>query len=122
MIYLPRPLLTKEGGAGGYEKKMVITIQHYLVVGVVLFVVGAIGAIARRNILVIFMSIEMMLGASLLTLLALARSNLLPEGKALALLVIAVVVAEAAVGLALVVAMYRRLATTSADSLKLLKG
>ena len=101
---------------------MVITIQHYLVVGVVLFVVGAIGAIARRNILVIFMSIEMMLGASLLTLLAFARSNLLPEGKALALLVIAVVVAEAAVGLALVVAMYRRLATTSADSLKLLKG
>jgi NADH-quinone oxidoreductase subunit K len=101
---------------------MVLTIQHYLVVGVVLFVVGAIGAIARRNILVIFMSIEMMLGASLLTLLAFARSNLLPEGKALALLVIAVVVAEAAVGLALVVAMYRRLATTSADSLKLLKG
>ena len=101
---------------------MVITIQHYLVVGVILFVLGAIGVIVRRNILVMFMSIEMMLGASLLTLLAFARSNLLPEGKAMALFVIAVVVAEAAVGLALVVAMFRRMGTTSVDGLRKLKG
>lgn len=100
---------------------MGITLQHYLVLAAVLFAVGAFGAVARRNILIVFMSIELMLASSCLAVLAFARWNLLPEGRAAALFIIAVMAAEAVVGLALVVAMYRRRRTIFVDEMRLLR-
>ena len=100
---------------------IVITLQHYLVLAAVLFAIGALGAVARRNILIVFMSIELMLAASCLAVLAFSRWNLLPEGRAAALFIIAVMAAEAAVGLALIVAMYRRRRTIFVDEMRLLR-
>ena len=100
---------------------MEITIQHYLVVSVLLFAVGVTGAVVRRNVLVVFMAIQIMFASAGLALLAFARWNLLPEGKAVVLFVIAVMAAEAAVGLGLVVALYRRCRTVSVDEMRLLR-
>jgi NADH-quinone oxidoreductase subunit K len=100
---------------------MTITLQHYLVLAAALFAVGAAGAVLRSNILVIFISIEIMFGAACLALLSFARWNLLPEGKAAVLFIIAVMAAEASVGLGLVVALYRRLRTVYVDEIRLLR-
>ena len=101
---------------------MTITLQHYLVLSVALFAIGATGVVVRRSVLVIFMSIELMLAAVNVALLAFARWTLLPEAQAIAFFVIAVMAAEAAVGLALVVAFFRLRKTVFVDEMKLLKG
>ena len=101
---------------------MTLTLQHYLVLAVALFAIGAVGAVVRRNVLIIFMSIELMFVAAGLALLAFARWNLLPEGKALVIFFIAVMAAEAAVGLSLVVALFRRRGTVFVDEMRLLRG
>ncbi len=101
---------------------MTVTLQHYLALAVVLFAIGATGAVVRRNVLQIFMSIEIMFGAAGLALLAFARWNLLPEGQAVVLFFIAVMAAEAAVGLSLVVALFRRRRTLFVDDMRLLRG
>ena len=98
-----------------------VTLQHYLILAAVLFAIGALGAVVRRNILVIFMSIELMFASSILALLAFSRWNLLPEGRAASLFIIAIMAAEAAVGLALVVEMYRRRRTVFVDEMRLLR-
>ncbi|MFA5812051.1 MAG: NADH-quinone oxidoreductase subunit NuoK [bacterium] len=101
---------------------MTITLQHYLALAVMLFAIGATGAVTRRNVLQIFMSIELMFGAAGLALLAFARWNLLPEGQAAVFFFIAVMAAEAAVGLALVVSLFRRRRTMFVDDMRLLRG
>ena len=101
---------------------MELTLQHFLVVSALIFCVGVVGAVVRRNLLIIFMSIELMMGAAILALLAFSRFNLLPAGKAAALIIIAVVAATSAVGLAIVVALYRQRHTTDSDDLHQLKG
>ncbi len=98
-----------------------ITLQHYLVLAAMLFAVGALGAVVRRNILIVLMAIELMFAATCLAMLAFARWNLLPEGRAAVLFIMAVMAAEAAVGLALVVAMYRRRRTIFVDEMRLLR-
>ena len=100
---------------------MTITLQHYLVLAAALFAIGAAGAVLRRNMLVIFMSIEIMFAAACLAILAFARWNLLPDGKAAVLFILAVVAAEAAVGLGLVVALFRRRRTVFVDEMRLLR-
>ncbi len=100
---------------------MTVTLQHYLVLASALFAIGAAGAVLRRNILVIFMSIEIMFGAACLAILAFARWNLLPDGKAAVLFIITVMAAEAAVGLGLVVALFRRRRTVFVDEMRLLR-
>ena len=100
---------------------MTLTLQHYLVLAVALFAVGAAGACVRRNILIIFMSIQVMFGAAMLALCAFARWNLLPEGKAAIFFVIAVMAAQAAVGLVLLVAAFRRCGTVFVDEMRLLR-
>ena len=101
---------------------MNITLQHYLVLSVILFALGAIGVVARRNALIIIMSIHVMMISAALALLSFARWNLLPEGKALVLFVIAIIAAEAAVGLTISLVVYKKRKTVSVDKLKLLKG
>lgn len=101
---------------------MTITLQHYLILSVALFAIGATGVVVRRNILVIFMSIELMLAAVNIALLAFSRWTLLPEGEVVVFFVMAVMAAEAAVGLALVVALFRLRRTVMVDEMKLLRG
>ena len=94
-----------------------ISSTHYLLLSAALFTIGAVGVVVRRNIIIIFMSIELMLNA--VNLSAIAFGAFVPalagEGTAFALLVIAVAAAEATVGLAIVIAIYRNRRTPLVD-------
>jgi NADH-quinone oxidoreductase subunit K len=94
--------------------------SHYLMVSLVLFLVGCVGVLARRNLLVVLMGIELMLNAANLAFAAFSRSRLLVDGEIVVFFVIAVAAAEAAVGLAIVVALYRRKETVNLDRFNVL--
>ena len=104
-----------------------ITLGDYLVVSAVLFTIGLAGVMLRRNLIVILMSLELMLNAANLSLVAFARfrvgANGLPDYNAqvFVFFVIAVAAAEVAVGLALLVALYRARQTTDVNDITTLK-
>jgi NADH-quinone oxidoreductase subunit K len=99
-----------------------VPISWYLILSAVLFCVGAAGVLVRRNALVLFMSVELMLNAANLALIAQSRLLGQVDGQVFVLLVMAVAAAEVAVGLAIVVAWMRHKDTTDVDEMKLLKG
>jgi len=99
-----------------------IGLQHYLVVSVLLFCLGLLGVIVRRNVLVIYMSLELMLNAANLALAAFSRFNSNIDGQVIVFFIITVAASEVAVGLALIVALYRRKATTHVEDLAALKN
>ena len=101
---------------------MEITVHHYLILSVVLFALGVAGVLVRRNALILLMSIELMLNAANLALLAFARSMGDETGHGLALFVMVVAAAEAAVGLALVLAIFRHGRTANVDEVRSLEG
>jgi NADH-quinone oxidoreductase subunit K len=98
-----------------------IGLQHYLVVSVLLFCLGLLGVIVRRNLLVIYMSLELMLNAVNLVLAAFSRFNNNLDGQVIVFFIITVAASEVAVGLALIVALYRRRQTTHVEDLAALK-
>jgi len=98
-----------------------VGLEHYLVVSAVLFALGLLGVITRRNILVIYMSLELMLNAANLALVAFSRFNNNLDGQVMVFFIITVAAAEVAVGLALIVALFRRRQTTHVEDLNLLK-
>lgn len=98
-----------------------IPLGHLLILAATLFTIGLIGVATRRNVLVMMMSIEVMLNAVNLTLVAFSRYHGWAEGHIIAFFIIAVAAAEAAVGLAMVLAMFRLKQTVYVDELKLLK-
>jgi NADH-quinone oxidoreductase subunit K len=98
-----------------------VPVSYYLILSAVLFVLGAVGVLIRRNALVMFMSVEMMLNAVNLTLITYSRFLENVEGQVFVLLVMAVAAAEVAVGLAIVVALYRHKETADVDEMNLLK-
>ena len=98
-----------------------IGFSHFLVLAAVLFAIGAAGVILRRNILIMMMGIELMLNAANLTILTFARMYGDVSGHSFALIVIAVAAAEVAVGLAIVVAIFRGRRHVDVDRLNLLK-
>ena len=100
---------------------MNVGLEHYLVVSAVLFALGLLGVIARRNILVIYMSLELMLNAANLALVSFSRFNNNLDGQVMVFFIITVAAAEVAVGLALIVALYRRRQTTHVEDLTTLK-
>ena len=100
---------------------MNIGLQHYLVVSGLLFALGMLGVIVRRNVLVIYMSLELMLNAANLALVAFSRYNDNPNGQVFVFFVITVAAAEVAVGLALIVALYRKRQTVQVEDLTSLK-
>ncbi|MGA7395658.1 MAG: NADH-quinone oxidoreductase subunit NuoK [Terrimicrobiaceae bacterium] len=106
---------------------MTPTLGHYLAVSGMLFFIGLAGVILRRNILIIFMCLELMLNAANLSLVAFSRYNLtfagLPNynGQVLVFFVITVAAAEVAVGLAIIVALFRAKQTTHVEDLNSLK-
>jgi NADH-quinone oxidoreductase subunit K len=100
--------------------------EHLLVLAAILFSLGLAGFLLRRNVIVVLMCIELMLNAANLTFVAAARAHSTPgaidvQGPVFALFVIVVAAIEAAVGLALVIALYRRKQTVSLDSVDQLK-
>ncbi len=96
-------------------------LEHYLVVSALLFALGLFGVIARRNLLVIYMSLELMLNAANLALVAFSRFNGDLDGQVFVFFIVTVAAAEVAVGLALIVALYRRRQTTHVEDLTSLK-
>ncbi len=100
---------------------MNIGLPHYLVVSAVLFCLGLLGVLLRRNLLVIYMSLELMLNAANLALVACSRFNNNLDGQVLVFFVITVAAAEVAVGLALIVALYRKRQSAHVEDLTLMK-
>ena len=100
---------------------MVVPVQCYLALSVALFALGVIGVATRRNALIIFMSIELMLNAVNLTFVAFSRSLQSMDGQIFVFFVMAVATAEAAVGLAIILAIHRNRETVDVAELNLLK-
>ena len=96
-------------------------LQHYLVVSVLLFCLGLLGVLVRRNVLVIYMALELMLNAANLALVSFSRFNNNLDGQIIVFFIITVAASEVAVGLALIVALYRRRHTTHVEDLAALK-
>ena len=94
-----------------------LTLNHYLIVSGLLFALGIAGVIIRRNALVIYMALEMNLNAANLALIAFSKFNKIIEGQILVFFIIAIAAVEVAVGLAIIVALYRRKQTISVDEL-----
>jgi NADH-quinone oxidoreductase subunit K len=99
-----------------------VPASYYLVLSAILFTLGAVGVLIRRNVLVMFMAVEMMLSAVNLTLITYSRFLGNIDGQVFVLLVMAVAAAEVAVGLAIVVSLYRHKETADVDEMDLLKG
>lgn len=97
------------------------TTSHYLVLSMVLFVTGAVGVLIRRNALVLFMCIELMLNAVNIAFAAFARMHGAIEGQVVVLFVMIVAAAEVAVGLAIIVSIFRRRHSTNVDDLSVLR-
>ena len=100
---------------------MDVGLHHYLIVSAVLFSLGLLGVIVRRNLLVIYMALELMLNAGNLALVAFSRYNDTLNGQVMVFFIITVAAAEVAVGLALIVALYRRRQTAHVEDLTSLK-
>ena len=98
-----------------------VPISAYLILAAVLFGIGVIGVMITRNMIVLFMAIELMLNAANLTLITYSRFLENVDGQVFVLLVMAVAAAEVAVGLAIVVALSRHKETTDVDELNLMK-
>lgn len=98
-----------------------VPISYYIALSVVLFVIGAIGFLVRRNLIVMFMSIELMLNAANLAFVAFSRQQLGMEGQVIVFFVMTVAAAEVAVGLAIIIALFRHRETLNADEVRLLR-
>lgn len=98
-----------------------IPVTHYLVLSAVLFVIGVTGVVVSRNLIVMFMSVEVMLNAANLAIIAFSRSLNLMDGHVFVFLVMAVAAAEAAVGLAIIIALFKNRESINADTFSLLK-
>jgi len=98
-----------------------VSLSSYLILSAILFSIGVIGFMLRRNTIVIFMSIELMLNAANLAFIAFSRFLHSLDGQIFVFFVMAVAAAEAAVGLAIIMAMYRTRGTVNADEMNLMK-
>jgi NADH-quinone oxidoreductase subunit K len=100
----------------------VVPTSYYILLSAALFTVGVLGVLIRRNAIVVFMSVELMLNAANLALVAFARQRLSIDGQVLVFFVITVAAAEVAVGLALLVSIFRSKQTADIDEVSTLKG
>lgn len=101
---------------------MTVPVSYYLALAAILFTIGVLGVILRRNAIIIFMSIELMLNAVNLTFVALARSLGSMDGQVFVFFVMTVAAAEVAVGLSLIVTLFRTIGSADVDDIRLLKG
>ena len=101
---------------------MHVGLEHYLIVSGALFCVGLLGVLLRRNLLIIYMGLELMLNAGNLALVAFSRHNNDLDGQVMVFFIITVAAAEVAVGLALIVVIFRTKRSINIDEINLLKG
>jgi len=99
-----------------------VPLEAYQLVAALLFTIGLVGVLVRRSALIIFMSIELMLNAVNLSFVAFSRQHGQMDGQIFVFFVMAVAAAEVAVGLAILVAIFRNRETASVDEVHLLKG
>jgi len=99
-----------------------ITSTYYLVLAAAIFTIGAVGVLVRRNVLVMFMCIELMLNAVNLTFVTFAHELNDIRGQVFVFFTLVVAAAEVAVGLAIIVAIFRRRRGATADDVRMLKG
>ncbi len=99
-----------------------ITVTHFTILAAILFTIGAVGVLIRRNPLVMFMGVELMLNAVNLTFVAFSRFLNNMDGQVLVFIVLTVAAAEVAVGLALIVAIFRTRSNVDVDEIDSLKG
>src|SRR5262245_52141008 len=102
--------------------RMTVTINHYLVVSLLLFAIGFFGVLARRNFLTILMSIELMLNAVNLNLIAFSRRLSDLTGQVFSVFVIAIAAGEAAIGLALTISLFRQRKTLNVEEADTMRG
>ncbi len=99
-----------------------LPVTYYIALSAVLFILGAVGVLIRRNLIVIFMSVELMLNAANLAFVAFARYYQSMNGQVFVFFIMAVAAAEVAVGLSLIVAIYRSRHTIDVDEMSEMKG
>src|SRR5689334_13000011 len=100
---------------------MRVGLEHYLTISTLLFSLGLLGVLVRRNLLIMYMSLELMLNAADLAFVAMSRFNNNLNGQVMVFFVITVAAAEVAVGLALIVALYRKRQTAHVEDLASMK-
>jgi len=98
-----------------------VAIEYYVALSAILFMIGAMGVLTRRNAIIIFMSIELMLNSVNLSFIAFARHLDSLDGQIFVLFVMAVAAAEVAVGLAIIIAIFKRKSSADVDRVNLLK-
>ena len=98
-----------------------MTLTNYLVLAAILFTIGAVGVLVRRNAIVVFMCIELMLNSVNLTLVTFARADGSLDGQVIAFFVMVVAAAEVVIGLAIIMSIYRTRRSASVDDANLLK-
>jgi NADH-quinone oxidoreductase subunit K len=100
----------------------VVPINHFVILASILFSIGILGVLTRRNAIIIFMSIELMLNSVNLLFVAFSSYKSDPTGQVFVFFIMAIAAAEVAVGLAIIVMIYRRIRTTDVSILNNLKG
>lgn len=99
-----------------------MTLQHYLALSAIIFGIGITGVLVRRNLIVMFMSLELMLNAVNINLAAFSKYLQAMSGQVFIVFVMAVAAAEAAVGLALIITLFKNKETINADEVNFFKG
>jgi NADH-quinone oxidoreductase subunit K len=99
----------------------VVTPAHFIALAVILFVIGAVGVLVRRNAIVVFMCVELMLNACNLAFIAFARMHGALDGQVIAFFVMVVAAAEVVVGLAILTSIFRARRSASVDDASLMK-
>jgi NADH-quinone oxidoreductase subunit K len=98
-----------------------IGLHHYLIVSALLFSIGLLGVLSRRSVLILYMSLELMLNAANLALVAFSRFNQNLDGQIMVFFIITVAAAEVAVGLAIIVALFRQKQAVHVEDISTLK-
>jgi NADH-quinone oxidoreductase subunit K len=100
---------------------MPITVNHYLVLSLILFTIGVIGVLVRRNAVIILMSLELMFNAANINLIAFSQTLQQFSGQVFAVFVITIAAGEAAIGLAILIALFRNKRTVHVDEVSIMK-
>jgi NADH-quinone oxidoreductase subunit K len=98
-----------------------VPLEYYLIVAGAIFTIGMLGVIIARNVIIIFMCVELMLNAANLALVAFSRFLQLMDGHVMVFMVMTVAAAEAAVGLAIIIALFRDRSSANIDEINLMK-
>ncbi len=98
-----------------------VPTEYYIALSIILFVIGAVGFLIRRNLIIMFMSIELMLNAANLAFVAFARQQASMDGQVIVFFVMTVAAAEVAVGLAIIISLFRHRETLNADEVRMLR-